>query len=113
MRLSRATLIWTTALAMSLLACGVLAYMWIDRSITLTYVDLSMQSTSRANELMRSLLQHEWAGLSDAEVLRRLNAEAARRPQENIFVKPEPDEHFIWFDSTQFVFQDGRLVEIR
>lgn len=109
----RATKIWAGTLVASLLACGIFAYLWIDRSVTLTYVEAGNRSTEQARDLAFALLAQEWSGLSEDEVLKRLNAEAARRPQDKILVKHEPIDHVIWFDSTRFEFQAGRLVKIR
>lgn len=101
------------ALVASLLACGIFAYLWIDRSVTLTYAEAGSRSTEQARDLAFALLAHEWSGLSENEVLKRLNAETARRPQDRILVKHEPLDHVIWFDSIRFEFQTDRLAKIR
>jgi hypothetical protein len=101
------------SLIASLLACGTFAYLWIDRSIRLTYAELSSHSTGQARDLAFLLLAEEWASLSEDQVLRRLEAETARRPQDKIFVKHEPLEHFIWFGNTRFEFQADRLAKIQ
>ena len=101
------------ALVASLLACGIFAYLWIDRSVTLTYVEAGSRSTEQARDLSFALLAREWSGLSENEVLKRLNAEAARRPQDKILVKHEPLDRVIWFDSIRFEFQADRLAKIR
>ncbi|WP_354443014.1 Imm58 family immunity protein [Ottowia thiooxydans] len=105
--------ILTGALVVSLLACSMFAYLWIDRAASLTYAEAGNHSTEQARDLMFTLLIHEWAELSEEEVLGRLQAESARRPQDRILVKHEPLEHLIWFDGVRFEFQGGELSRIR
>jgi len=101
------------ALAASIVGCGVLAYLWIDRSISLGYAVSGARSSEQARDLLSTLLEREWQGLAEDEVLTRLTAEAARRPQDQILVKAEPSEHLIWFNNTRFEFQSGKLAKIR
>ena len=109
----RTTTVLVGALVSSLLACGIFAYLWIDRAVTLSYAEAGARSTEQARDLAFALLAREWSGLSEEEVLKRLNAEAARRPQDKILVKHEPLDHTIWFGGTRFEFQSGRLAKIR
>jgi hypothetical protein len=100
-------------LALSLIGCAVFAYLWVDRSLSLSYMDSSQRSSAQGYAQLADLVGQEWAGLPESEVLKRLQAAAARHPQESIVVKHDPSEGVIWFGSTRFEFQSGRLQSVR
>jgi hypothetical protein len=92
------------------LACTALAYLWIDRSISLSY---AMQDIETANSSVRNLgelLTNEWRGMPESEVLQKLQKVVARVPDAGIVVKKEKD--VIWFDGVRFNFKDERLVTV-
>ena len=101
------------ALFISISACAVLLYVTVDKSITISYCEAGIQSFENINDLTFLLLEKDWLGLTQGEVLVRLNAALARRPEKNILVKIESAENFIWFDAVRFEFQDGLLIKIR
>ncbi|MDB0527631.1 Imm58 family immunity protein [Ralstonia solanacearum] len=91
-------------------AVVVLAYLWIDRSISLSY---ARQSERTANQSVRGLeliLEREWRGLPEPEVLQKLNAVAALGAGAKIVVKKEGN--VIWFDEVRFNLDEGRLKSI-
>ena len=89
-------------------ACLVLAYLWIDRSISLAYSKQSFESTNNAMRRVELVLEREWKGLPEAEVLKRLKA---AYPQEaEVVVKQEGS--VIWLDEVSFNIEDGRLKSI-
>ncbi|KAG8154873.1 Imm58 family immunity protein [Burkholderia catarinensis] len=95
---------------MLIVTCLVLTYLWIDRSISLTY---SRQSTDAASSAMRGLervLAQEWRDLPEAEVLRRLQAAFPSGPGGRPVVKKEGD--VIWLDEVPFYIEKGRLKSI-
>jgi hypothetical protein len=102
--------VMAAALMVSLLGCAVLAYLWIDRSISLSYARQSADTDSASKRRLERLLCVAWSGMSENAVLEKLEAEAARHPAENIVVKKEGD--VIWFDETKFNFEQGKLKSV-
>jgi hypothetical protein len=98
------------ALIFSLLGCVVFAYLWIDRSISLSYARQGADADHAAVRRLELLLGVTWKGMPESAVLEKLQAEAARHPAESIVVKKEAD--VIWFDETQFHFEQGRLKRV-
>lgn len=94
----------------SLVACAVLAYLWIDRSISLSYLDQSYASANRSVNRLESLLEEDWHGLPESQVLQRLQKTAARMPAPQPIVKKE--DAVIWFDEVRFNIEQGKLVSI-
>jgi hypothetical protein len=84
--------------------------LWIDRSITLSYVNQSVDAANASTRQLEWLLGSTWAGMSEKIVLEKLQAEVARHPNENIVVKRE--ENIIWFGETRFNFEQGRLKSL-
>ncbi|MHA6833783.1 Imm58 family immunity protein [Ralstonia pseudosolanacearum] len=86
------------------------AYLWIDRSISLSYArqgeDVAIQ-TAHGLELV---IEREWRGLPESEVLQKLNAVVAKGAGAKIVVKKEGD--VIWFDEVRFNLEEGRLKSI-
>ena len=100
------------SLIFSLIACAVLAYLWIDSAITRSYLESSQNMTSDALENVTSLLEHEWVGLSEEALLKKLQA-VARQESENILVKKESGEKIIWYGNVQFEMEAGKLKRIK
>lgn len=104
------TTILAVALALSLCACVLFAYLWIDRSITLTYVSAGNVQDAAATRQLEMLLGFEWQGLTEKEVLQKLQIASEKLPTAKILQKKE--ESVIWFDLIPFNFQDGKLVSV-
>lgn len=104
------TKLMAAALMVSLLGCVVLAYLWIDRSISLSYARQSADADSAATRRLERLLGIAWKGMPESAVLEKLRAEAARDPAENIVINKEAD--VIWFDETRFNFEQGKLKSV-
>lgn len=100
----------TGALIAALAGCAALAYLWIDRSVTLSYVRQSADASDASIHRLERLLGAEWSGMSESAVLEKLQAEAARHPNEAIAVKKE--DGVIWFDEIRFNFDRGRLKSV-
>ena len=58
---------------------------------------------------LERLLETEWRGMPESAVLEKLQAEAARHPDE-IIVKKEAE--VIWFEETRFNFEHGKLKSV-
>lgn len=97
------------ALGVSLLGCLVFAYLWIDRSISLTYAIQSADAGGAATRSLQRLLESSWSGMPESEVLAMLQTAADRFPSE-IIVKEQ--DGVIWFDDTRFGFEDGKLKSV-
>lgn len=100
----------TISLVIFIFISMLLGYAWIDRSVSLTYLKASMDSCSASERRLGRLLGDSWQGLSKAEVLAKLKAEAARHPNEKMIINVE--QATIWFEDTQFNFRDGKLINI-
>lgn len=102
---------WVTgALVAALAGCTTFAYLWIDRSLTLSYVKQSVDASDASIQSLERLLGAAWSGMSESAVLDKLQAEAARHPNEGIVVKKE--DGVIWFDDIRFNFEQGRLKSV-
>lgn len=111
--MSRATMLMAVGLLVSVVACVIFAYLLIDRSISLSYLEASQRSTQHGYTQLAALVEHEWFGLAESEVLRRLQAEAARHPHRMIVVKRDSSANVIWFDDVRFEFESGGLIRVR
>ncbi|WP_155625070.1 Imm58 family immunity protein [Burkholderia multivorans] len=100
----------TSIILMLIGLCLILAYFWIDRSISLDY---SRQSEDAANNTLRGLehvLEQEWRGLPEAEVLRRLQAAFPSSSTARPIV--EKDGDVVWLDEIPFYIEKGSLKSI-
>ncbi|WP_170948543.1 Imm58 family immunity protein [Bordetella genomosp. 5] len=104
------TKVLAIALALCLCACALFAYLWIDRSITLTYVSASYDQDAAVRRQLKILLGVAWQGLPEKEVLQKLQVASEKLPAEKILLKKEED--VIWFDQISFNFEDGKLVRV-
>jgi streptogramin lyase len=100
-----------TVISLAIL-CLVLAFLCIDRAISLSYTRASMESTADSLLVAKFLIRREWLGRSEASVLAELGEAAEQVGEEPILVKKEPDGT-VWFDQLQFIFEDGRVVDVR
>lgn len=98
------------SLTIALLGCALLSVMWIDNSISLAYARQSEGDAIRSVQSLERLLGKTWIGMSEDDVLERLQTEAARHPTKNIVVKKEAN--VIWFDEIRFNFERGKLASI-
>lgn len=98
------------ALLVALAACAVLAYLWIDRSISLSHLDQSFSSVNRSKSRLEMLLANEWVGQSENEVLNKLQKAASGMAEPRPIVKREGST--IWFDEIAFNIEAGRLSSV-
>lgn len=98
------------AVCASIAGCVVFAYLWIDCSITLSYVKQSAETSDAARRHLERLLEGTWNDMPEGVVLEKLRMQAARYPAENIVLRTE--RGVIWFDETKFSFEKGRLKSI-
>lgn len=104
------TLVLSVFLAGSLVLCAFLTYLLIDRSITLSYVNSSMDSEVRSRVVIAGLIKNEWYGKKESEIYQKLKVEIERNPSMNIVMKKT--EKGIDFDNFSFNFENGKLKSI-
>ncbi len=105
-----ATIILSVLLVMVLALCVFVTYLWIDRSVTLTYVNASLDSEVRSRGIITGIVENEWRGKSQSEIYRKLNMEVKKYPEKSIILKKT--EKGIDFDSIHFQFENGKLKKI-
>lgn len=101
----------SVSLALALAMAVVFAYYWIDRSISLAYVEQSAEDSARSNRNLELLLIAEWNGMPKSVVLRKLEQTAKRHPPGAIVIKEDRDG-IVWFEDTSFHFSNGKLIRI-
>lgn len=98
---------------LSFLGCIFLGYLWIDRSISLSYLKDSFNSTLGVSKRLESLLTHDWQGLEQEDVIRKLESESKRYPESNLVLKKYDNEKdVIWFGDIPFYFENDKLKKI-
>lgn len=108
--MTRITYALVALLITAMLGCAVLAYLWIDRSITLSYTSQEVETSYDSMRHFEYLLQDEWRGMPEAQVLQKLQNAAARMPNAEIVIKKE--EGAIWFDQVRFNIVHGQLNSV-
>ncbi len=89
----------------------VLAYFWIDRSITVTYLKASEESSSQLMQRLERLLEQEWRGLSEVQLLEKLHrAEEGEVDDAKPILKKEGD--VINFDGVCFKLVSGHVGRV-
>jgi Immunity protein 58 len=110
--MSKATA-WKVATLLFGLACLLLVYRIVDLGVSRSYSAASAESDSRNLQALKGLVEHEWRGLSEEQVLSRLKAFVASRPPDSIVLKRLPeDASSIYFEGFRFEFHDGKLVKV-
>lgn len=66
--MKKLTIILSIFSALLLILCFFFAYMWIDRSITLTYMELSFEEKVSSNERLARIILKEWKGKSAFDI---------------------------------------------
>ena len=100
----------TISLVTSLLGCVVLAYLWIDRSISLSYMQISYETERTSVESLQKIIASEWKDMPESQVAKKLGQVAAQMPQREVVVKKE--EESIWFDQIAFNIKQGKLDSV-
>ena len=108
--MARSTLVLSIVLTISLLACAVLAYLWLDRSISLSYMKHSYETERSSVESLQKLMTLEWKDLPEGHLREKLESAAARMPDRSVVVKKEGA--VIWFDQVAFNIKNGKLDSV-
>lgn len=96
--------------AVALLSSVIFAYLWIDRSISLGYMEASFIASENENQYLLIILNNELKGKSNQEVIKKLEKIINENPDKNLFMKNDND--YVWFGDIKFEFKEGRLSEI-
>jgi ABC-type multidrug transport system fused ATPase/permease subunit len=108
--MSKTTMLLTASLVVAVLGCLLLAYLWIDRSISLSYMQQSYETERNSAETLQKLIASEWKGMPEAQVQKKLEQAAAQMPERAVVVKKEDDS--IWFDQVAFNIKQGKLESV-
>ena len=108
--MSKTIMLLTISLATTVMGCLVLAYLWIDRSISLTYMQQSYEAEHSAVESLQKLIASEWKGMPVAQLQMKLEQAAAQMPERAVVVKKEDES--IWFDQVAFNIKQGKLDSV-
>lgn len=99
-------------LVLTLFLCMLFAYLWIDRSITLSYVYASLDSEVRARAIITEVIKRDWCGKPEDEVYHKLLMVIEKYQDETIVLKKSDDGKGIEFDNFHFQFDNGKLKNI-
>lgn len=110
--LTNPRLLWTLIFAL-VLGSLTMAYLWIDRSLSLSYANASIQATAEAHTQAILLIAHEWKGQTAGEVFAKLQQIKEQTKDADTLLKREALEGVIWFGHLRFKFNNDRLSEIR
>ncbi|QBB71974.1 hypothetical protein ELE36_17280 [Pseudolysobacter antarcticus] len=108
--MTKATWVTLAFLCVSVMANVMLAYLWIDRSLTLSYVSQSADSSADALQNLMRVLETEWRGLPESDVLQKLQKTLSQSPKADLYIKK--DEGIIWFGNVPFYLEQGALKHI-
>jgi len=107
---ARRSVILSLGFALALTGCVVFASLWINMSISYTYLNASFDRNNQNARLVRSLLEREWSEMTEQEVLKKLRVEAMHRKEtEPLIIKVDSEQNVIWLDDVRFEFEDGKL----
>jgi hypothetical protein len=104
---------WKVVTALLGVVCFLLAYRVFDQGITLTYLDASEETSARHIKLLTGLVEHEWLGLTEEQVMLRLEGYIASQPLDSIVLKRDTESKVIYFEGIRFEFHDGKLVRVK
>lgn len=105
------TIILSILLIMVISLCIIFLYLWIDRAVTLAYVNASLASEVRVRVIITGLIESEWNGKGEDEVYKKLMVEVNRHPEQVIILKNDNEDE-IEFNNLLFRFVDGKLNKI-
>jgi putative signal peptide protein len=108
--MKKLTIILSIFSALLLILCFFFAYMWIDRSITLTYMELSFEEKVSSNERFARIILKEWKGKSTFDIEKRIQTIAKDISNNENLIKWEDDS--LWFNNIQFIFEKDKLIGI-
>jgi hypothetical protein len=103
---------WKVVAAMLALCCGALAYHAFDQGLTRTYADASAEESARHSASLAGLVEYEWSGLTQWQLMTKLRAYAAIQGKGSVVLKRDPETGDVYLDGVRFEFRDGKLVKV-
>ena len=97
-------------LIVSLICCGILTYLWINRSISLGYLQQAYQTELNSVENIQTIIALEWKGMPEEKVYLKLQQAAKMLPEQQIVLKKEGST--IWFNQIPFNIKQGKLDSV-
>lgn len=112
MKLSSSVVSLSIGLILAVVGCVFFAVRWIDVSISYTYLEDSFNRHIGNANLVNSLLENELVGISEKDLLGKLEAEVMRRNKEVVVIDVDSDQGVIWLNEVRFELEYGRLKKI-
>ena len=109
MRINVAVVVVAVLLAATLTLLG---YLWIDRSVSSTYLAASHDSLVATNQDLVALLASDWVGLSEERLIEKLELVASNLPSGQVVIKREPELSQVWFNEIRFRIDKGRVSRL-
>jgi hypothetical protein len=103
---------WKVVAAVLALCCGALAYRAFDQGLTRTYADASAEESVRHSALLAGVVEYEWSGLTEEQLMTKLTAYAAIQGNRSVVLKRDPETGDVYLDGVRFEFRDGKLVKV-
>ena len=103
---------WKAVSFVLVVVCVALAYRVLAQGITRTYLDASIESLDRHIKLLTSLIEEDWRGMTQEQVMRHLEAVAQKQPPGSTVLKRDQETGAILFEGMRFEFVDGKLVHV-
>jgi hypothetical protein len=103
---------WKVVAAVLALCCGALAYRAFDQGLTRTYADASAEESARHSALLAGVVEYEWSGLTEDQLMTKLRAYAAIQGKGSVVLKCDPETGDVDFDGVRFEFRGGNLVKV-
>ena len=103
---------WKIASAILAICCVALVYRVIDQGMTKTYLDASQETSANHIKLLTNLVEHEWLGMSEEQVMSRLKSYVASQTSDTIVLKRETESNIVFLEGIRFQFSDGKLTKV-
>jgi hypothetical protein len=103
---------WKVTTTLLALCCLALAYRVFDQGITRTYVDASMEDSARHSALLAGIVEYEWSGLTEEQLMSKLRAYVALQGKGATVLKRDSETGDVYLDGVHFEFRDGKLVKV-
>lgn len=103
---------WKISTVLLGLGCIALAYRVFDQGITRTYLEASQEASIQQIQLLTKLVQQEWLGLPEDQVMSRLKAYVASQPAGSVVLKRESETNTVHLEGIRFEFRNSKLVKV-
>ncbi len=107
-----ATRRWQFLSLLLAVVCVALLYRVFDQGVSRTYADASQRAFVTHIKLLTNLVEHEWRGSTEEQVMSRLSAYVASQPDGSIILKRNAELHSVYLEGVRFEFVDGGLARV-